>query len=380
MRLKRGTALVAAASLALVGIAGTATAAPSPEGTAVGETAAGGRIDRAVVQKALDDMVALGAQGVQVRLTDGRQQLTARAGTAERGSARPVPLNGRYRVGSITKTFVSVVVLQLVGEGRIGLDEPISRHLPGLLPDGDRITVRMLLQHTSGLYDYTNDLFADIADFERLRWRTWQPAELVALSTAKPLDFEPGSRWSYSNTNYVVLGELIARTTGRPYGEAVERRVLKPLGLRDTSVPGTRVDIPGPHAHGYQRYTPEEFADATRLNPSMAHAAGEIISTTADTDRFVDALLDGRLLKPAQQAEMLRTTELSPNYGLGIERMDVPCGKVASGHSGGIPGYSSLMISTDDTRQRLELSVTTGPDLQGQPNEALHALFTELFC
>ncbi|AXX33533.1 beta-lactamase family protein [Actinosynnema pretiosum subsp. pretiosum] len=378
MRLTRGTALVAAASLALVGIAGTATAAPSVPSAA--EDAAGGRIDRAAVQKALDDVVALGAQGVQVRLTDGRQQLTARAGTAERGSSRPVPLNGRYRVGSITKTFVSVVVLQLVGEGKAELDQPISHHLPGLLPDGDRITVRMLLQHTSGLHDYTTDLFADLADFQTLRWRTWQPSELVALSTAKPLDFEPGSRWSYSNTNYVVLGELIAKLTGRPYGDAVERRVLKPLGLRDTSVPGTRVDIPGPHAHGYLRYAPDEFTDATRLNPSMAHAAGEMISTTADTDRFVAALLGGELLKPALLAEMLRTSELSPDYGLGVERVDVPCGQVAHGHSGGIPGYSSMMISSGDTRKRLELSVTTGPDLRGQPDEALRVLLTEVFC
>lgn len=375
MRLTRGTALVAAASLALVWVAGTATAAPSAV-----EGAAGERIDRAAVQKALDDVVALGAQGVQVRLTDGRQQLTARAGAAERGSSRPVPLNGRYRIGSITKTFVSVVVLQLVGEGKVELDQPISRHLPGLLPDGDRITVRMLLQHTSGLHDYTADLFADLADFETLRWRTWQPSELIALSTAEPLDFEPGSRWSYSNTNYVVLGELIAKLTGRPYGDAVERRVLKPLGLRDTSVPGTRVDVPGPHAHGYLRYAPGKFTDATRLNPSMAHAAGEMISTTADTDRFVDALLGGELLEPALLAEMLRTSELSPDYGLGVERVDVPCGKVAHGHSGGIPGYSSLVISTDDTRQRLELSVTTGPDLREQPSEALHALLTEVFC
>ncbi|MFC6090285.1 serine hydrolase domain-containing protein [Saccharothrix lopnurensis] len=346
-----------------MGAGGTAVAAPG-----------GDRIDREVVRGALDEMAATGAQGVQVRVVDGRRGFTARAGTARVGSPRPVPTDGRFRVGSVTKTFVSTVVLQLVGEGRVELDAPVSRYLPGLLPDGDRITVRHLLQHTSGLYNYTDALPLDPEDFDPIRYRTWTPAELVALSTARPLDFRPGTGWNYSNTNYVVVGLLVEKITGKPYGHAVEQRVLRPLGLRDTSVPGTRVGIPGPHAHGYARVR-GEVVDITELNPSVAWAAGEMISTTEDLGRFVDALLDGRLLRPAQQREMLTTVQ---GYGLGIEATELPCGVTTWGHGGGIPGYSTLVASTPDTATRLTASVTSSPD--GGPVNGAEELLTEVFC
>ncbi|MGM1063364.1 serine hydrolase domain-containing protein [Saccharothrix sp. Mg75] len=368
---KRGIALatavgMAVAGLGATGLAGTAVAAPT-----------GDRVDRGVVQRSVELMAGTGAQGVQVRVTDGRRQFTARAGTAEVGSPRPVPLDGRFRVGSITKTFVSTVVLQLVGEGRVGLDEPVSRHLPGLLPDGDRITVRHVLQHTSGLYNYTDALPNDPEGYEPIRYRTWAPAELVALSTSKPLDFQPGTGWNYSNTNYVVAGLLVEKVTGRPYGEAVERRVLRPLGLRDTYAPGAAVDIRGPHAHGYQRLR-GEVDDITRINPSVAHAAGGMISTTADLDRFAEALLEGRLLRPAQQAELTALTPVSTEYGLGVERSTLPCGAEVWGHGGGIPGYSSLVVGTANAKTRLTVSLTSAPD-PGEVN-GFQELLNEVFC
>ncbi|QFZ23072.1 serine hydrolase domain-containing protein [Saccharothrix syringae] len=368
MRVKRGIALAAAVGLAVTGIGGTAVAAPG-----------GDRVDRQVVQRALDEMARTGAQGAQARVVDGRREFTARAGTAEVGSPRPVPTDGRFRVGSVTKTFVATVVLQLVGEGRVELDAPVSRYLPGLLPDGDRITVRHLLQHTSGLYNYTQDLPLDPDGYEAIRYKTWTPAELVALATAKPLDFQPGTGWNYSNTNYVVVGMLVERVTGRPYGDAVAQRVLRPLGLRDTSVPGTRVQVPGPHAHGYVRVA-GEVADITEINPSVAYSAGEMISTTEDLGRFVDALLDGRLLRPAQQRELLTTVQAGPGqgYGLGIESTELPCGVTVWGHGGGIPGYSTLMMSTADTKTRLTASVTSAPD-PGPVNGA-DQLLEEVFC
>ena len=198
---KRGIALAAAVGLAVVGIGGTAVAEPSVDQADRGE-----RVDRQVVQRALDDMARTGAQGVQVRINDGRREFTARSGTAQVDSPSPVPTDGRFRVGSITKTFVSTVVLQLVGEGKVELDAPVQRYLPGLLPHGDRITVRNVLQHTSGLYNYTAALPLDPDGLLTIRYKTWTPAELVALSTARPLDFEPGTEWRYSNTNYVMAG------------------------------------------------------------------------------------------------------------------------------------------------------------------------------
>jgi D-alanyl-D-alanine carboxypeptidase len=357
---------------AIIGLAALAVG-----GTATADTTTAGRIDRDVVQRAIDEVARNGAAGVQVRISEGRRDFTVRAGVAEWGGNRPVPLDGRYRVGSITKVFVSTVVLQLVGEGGIDLDAPVSRYLPGLLPDGDRITVRMVLQHTSGLYNYTRDLPLDPAGFEAIRYRHWEPRELVAMATAKPLDFPPGTSWSYSNTNYVVAGLLIEKVTGRPYAESVERRVLQPLRLRDTSVPGDRVGIPGPHAHGYFQVG-DRVVDITRLNPSVAHSAGEMISTTADLDRFVEAVAKDELLEPAQAAEMKKLTDVSPGYGLGLERQVLPCGAKILGHGGGIPGYSSLMLSSEDGRVRLDASFTSAPaDGSG---EGVQELIDEVFC
>ncbi|ANN18867.1 serine hydrolase [Amycolatopsis orientalis] len=342
-------------------------------GTALADTSA----DRDVVQEALDQITASGAAlGVQARVTDGRQRFTARSGKAELGSNRPVPENGRFRIGSITKTFVSTVLLQLSGEGKVALDAPVVRYLPGLV-DG-RITVRQILQHTSGLYNYTQALPLRPDEFEPIRFKHWTPEELLKIATGKPLDFDPGTRWSYSNTNYVVAGLLVEKLTGRPYEKAVEQRILKPLRLSDTELPGDDVDITGPHAHGYVTVAGKPN-DITRINPSVAWAAGEMISTTRDLDTFGVALASGRLLKPAQQQEITRTTAVSPGYGLGLQVETLPCGSKVWGHGGGIPGYSSQLLTTPDTTKRLELSVTSAPT-GGDADEALRKLLTEVFC
>jgi D-alanyl-D-alanine carboxypeptidase len=336
------------------------------------------RVDRQVVQQALDQLAqGGGALGVQVRVTDGRQRFTARSGKAELDSDRPVPLDGRFRVGSITKTFVSTVVLQLAGEGKVDLDAPVDRYLPGLLPYQD-ITVRQILQHTSGLYNYTNALPLDPAEFEKIRYKHWAPEELVAIAASKPLDFPPGTKWNYSNTNYIVAGLLVEKLTGRPYEKAVEQRILRPLHLDDTEVPGDNPNINGPHAHGYWTVNGQP-SDITRINPSVAWSAGEMISTTRDLDTFITALSSGKLLKPAQQREISKTTAVSPQYGLGLIVQTLPCGTEVWGHNGGIPGYSSDMLSTPDTKKRLELSATSAPTA-GNPGDAYRKLLTEVFC
>ncbi|ANZ38010.1 serine hydrolase [Lentzea guizhouensis] len=359
------TRLVAALTAAgLVATTGTALAA---------DTSA----DRKVVQEAIDQMTAGGgALGVQVRVTDGRQRITARSGKAELDRTRPVPENGRFRVGSITKTFVSTVLLQLAGEGKVELDAPVVRYLPGLVDS--RITVRQVLQHTSGLHNYTDSLPLSPEEFEKIRFKHWTPQELLKISTDKPLDFDPGTRWNYSNTNYVVAGLLVEKLTGKPYEKAVEQRILKPLRLSDTEVPGDDVEIRGPHAHGYWTAAGKP-SDITRINPSVAWAAGEMISTTRDLDTFVVALASGKLLKPAQQQEISKTTEVSPEYGLGLQVQTLPCGTKVWGHGGGIPGYSSELLTTPDTKKRLEMSATSAPTA-GDPGDAYRKLLTEVFC
>lgn len=335
------------------------------------------RIDRGVVQAGLDKIAADGAAGVQARITDRGESYTARSGVAEVGGHRPVPTNGHFRIGSITKTFVSTVTLQLVGEGKIGLDLPVSTYLPGLLPDGDVITVRNLLQHTSGLYNYTDAMPLDPAGFQTIRFKHSEPRELVAMATSRPLDFPPGTKWSYSNTNYIVIGLLIEKVTGAPYEQAVRDRILRPLHLAHTSLPGDRVAVPRPHAHGYLQPTSPPV-DITALNPSWGWAAGEMISTTADLDRFFSALLKGKLLGPAQFAELTNSLPFTEGYGLGITEIPLPCGVTVFGHGGSVPGYASIAVSTKDTKTRLELSATTGPAV-GEFS-GVDEVLDEVFC
>lgn len=361
----RLVATVTAASLLALTTAGVASAQEQS-------------VDRKVVQQAMDQLASTGgALGVQARVTDGRQRFTARSGKAELDSDRPVSLNGRFRVGSITKTFVSTVVLQLAGEGKVDLDAPVDRYLPGLLPYKD-ITVRQVLQHTSGLYNYTDALPLDPAEFEKIRYKHWEPKDLVAMAAGKPLDFPPGTKWNYSNTNYIVAGLLVEKLTGRPYEKAVEQRILKPLKLSDTEVPGDNVNIRGPHAHGYWSVDGKP-SDITRINPSVAWAAGEMVSTTQDLDTFIVALTSGKLLKPAQQKEIAKTTDVSPEYGLGLQVQTLPCGTKVVGHGGGIPGYSTDLLTTPDNKKRLEISLTSAP-VGGNPGEAYKTILDEVFC
>jgi D-alanyl-D-alanine carboxypeptidase len=362
----RLVAAVTAASLLALTTAGTALADVDEQS-----------VDRLVVQQGLDEVVEAGVLGVQLRVTHDRAQFTARSGKAELDSDRPVPLNGRFRAGSITKTFVSTVVLQLVGEGEVDLDAPVDRYLPGLLPYKD-ITVRHLLQHTSGLYDHNNALPFDPAGFEQIRYRHWEPRELVALSTGRPLEFPPGTKWAYSNTNYVVAGLLIEKITGRPLERVVEHRVLKPLRLNDTVLPRDDDRIHGPHARGYWAIDGKPV-DITRFNPSVFWAEGNLVSTTKDLDTFFAALAGGRLLRPAQQRELTTTTSVSPGYGLGVSIQVLPCGTTVWGHDGGVPGFGSLVLTTPDTKKRAALSANTSATV-GDPSPGLEKVLGAVFC
>jgi D-alanyl-D-alanine carboxypeptidase len=287
-------------------------------------------VDPRALRAALDEVVATGATAALARLEDRAGTWTGSSGVAELGRTRPPSPAGRFRVGSITKTFVSTVVLQLVAERRLGLDDPVTRWLPGLIPGGAQITLHNLLQHTSGLYNYTDTLFSSVDAYLRIRYRSFTPNELVAIAAAEPPLFPPGTSWSYSNTNYIGLGLVVQRVTGRPYAAEVARRILRPLRMEHTELPGTALGIPGPHAHGYlpiQQGNQTVPLDITRLNPSAAWAAGEVISTTADLNRLYRAQLAGRLLPAPILREMLTPT--GPiDYGLGIYRITLPDGTV----------------------------------------------------
>lgn len=328
--------------------------------------------DRGALQQALDELAGAGAAGVQIRINDDQGEWLGAAGVRTLEHGGKVPTDGKFRVGSITKTFVSTVVLQLVDEGELTLDDPISQHLPQFGID-QRITVRMLLQHTSGLFNYTGEQNPDGTlepgiplwgqEFVDNRFHTYTADDLVAVSLAKPARFEPGTQWSYSNTNYVLAGMLIEKLTGKPYADQIEDRILAPLHLRETFLPGTWPGIPGRHAHGYHSYQYEgalKTVDVTRVNPTWASSAGEIVSTTKNLDRFLTALLDGRLL-PADLLAEMRTGHPDSGYGLGLQSLDAgpECGGLYQGHTGGMQSHQSFLFSNDDGTA-IAMSVTTG--------------------
>ncbi|MEU0740186.1 serine hydrolase domain-containing protein [Streptomyces sp. NPDC006134] len=290
------------------------------------------------------------------------------AGTADLATGAPVPANGHIRAASNTKAFTAVVVLQLVGEGTVGLDTPVDTYLPALVRgegiDGRRITVRQLLQHTSGLPDYTDSLGGD--SFARRHVYT-EPRELLDLALAHRARFAPGSRWEYSNTNYIVLGLLIQKITGRPVAEVITRRVVEPIGLRHTYFPAVGDQhIDGPHPKGYHAVEPgQALRDITVMDPSWGWAAGQLITTPRDLNLFFTALLRGELLKPRQLRQMRTTTGTTglwpgARYGLGLVSTPLSCGGLAWGHGGDIDGYHTRGGTTDDGRS-VTLTVTALP-------------------
>ncbi|MEU8379997.1 serine hydrolase domain-containing protein, partial [Streptosporangium sp. NPDC048865] len=280
------------------------------------------------------------------------------------------PVDGHFRIGSTTKTFTATVVLQLVAEDRIGLDSPVDDYLPEFGLDR-RITVRMLLRHTSGIFNHTGEYEEDGTVVPGIPWsgrewvdnrfRTYRPEELVEVALSRPARFEPGTDWSYSNTNYVLARLLIEKVTGRSFAEELRRLILEPLGMSGTVAPGTSTEVPEPHAHSYYRYEEagqEKTIDVTRQNPSWISAGGDMISTTLDLRTFFSALMGGRLLPAPLLAEM-REPHPKIGYGLGIFAQDLgPDGGTVFHHNGGIDGSAALMYSTSDGGTTLTASLT----------------------
>jgi D-alanyl-D-alanine carboxypeptidase len=264
----------------------------------------------------------------------------------------------RFRAESQTKTFVATVVLQLVEEGRLSLSDTVERWLPGILPYGDQITVRRLLNHTSGV----PDSFIPKLDFYHgIRFRSWTPRELVALVADQPPLFPAGSSWSYSNINYALAGLIVEAVTGDSLGNQLERRILRPLRLRDTYFPLNFPLLVGQHASGYSlalddNLNPIEGAliDATVFNPSSLWAEGNIVANERDLARFFRALLGGRLLSAPLLAEMKRPVAVEPGFGdgLGLFVVDTPCGPLY-GHTGGVPGFANWMLTSDDASHQV---------------------------
>lgn len=312
-----------------------------------------------LVRASLERMVTGGgAPGAAALSRDGFGPRFASAGFSDLESRR-IPLEGdRFRAGSITKTFVATVVLQLAEEGRLSLDDTVESHLPGLVRgrgnDGRAVTIAHLLGHTSGLYDYVDDPALRSRAFGRKfpehRFDTRTPHELVRTAVRHPPYFAPGEAHRYSNTDYVLLGLIVGRVTGRSYAEEITDRIIEPLRLTGTSMPGTDSALPQPHGRAYSfRPGSHQPLDTTELNPSTAGAAGEAISTLGDLNRFLRSLLKGELLPPRGLRRMQDTSHSRGTYGLGLVPVRLPCdrgGMTLWGHNGSINGSYAHMLGT----------------------------------
>jgi D-alanyl-D-alanine carboxypeptidase len=340
------------------------------------------------VQNSLNALVAddrMPAALASVTGRDGRTRHYA-AGIGDLKTGAKVPKDGQIRAGSNTKAFTAVVVLQLVAEKKIVLDAPVDTYLPGLLRgegiDGRHITVRQLLQHTSGLPDYmASPVFAD---FPAVRYRYFEPRDLLDGALEQEAHFSPGAKWEYSNTNYLVAGLIIQKVTGRPVGEEIDRRIIDRIGLRRTFFPAPgETTLREPHPKGYEQETADgPLVDYTTMDMSMAWAAGAVVSTNSDLNRFYAALLGGELLPPAQLAQMRTTVPAEARgpgvrYGLGLTSTPLSCGGAYWGHGGTALGYRTRGGVTEDGRAA-GIAVTTAPT--GAASQRVEAAVDTALC
>jgi D-alanyl-D-alanine carboxypeptidase len=329
------------------------------------------------------------ASSISVRVEEGGAVWTGAAGVSDLASQAPVDPAGYFRIGSVSKSFTAALVLILVDQGLIDLDTPFQEYLPDILaPADDPITVRHLLQHTSGLADYELRVGMDNpAAIVEQRDRTYPLDELIALALDQPRLFAPGTNQAYASTNYLLLQALIEQVTGESYGAALQRLVLDPAGLTQTFAPGSDPALPEPYAHGYitlPQHGESTPVDISAWNASVAAASGELVSTLADLSTFLKALLAGEIVPAPLLDEMLTRfpdAQLGPGaaYGLGITLLEMPCDVTIYGHGGSVPGYGTQLYSTRDGSRSLALSITT-LSYGGQTGQAMNALRTTTFC
>lgn len=339
-------------------------------GTVVTPAAAGTRLDRAELSRTLDAVHEAGMYGAYSAVRDGNESWRDASGVADVDTGRRVQPNMEHRVGSITKTFTAVAVLQQVARGTIDLDAPVGRYLPDLVPGerGQRITVRMLLNHTSHIFDHVPVAFpslleGSVSSLEDNRFRTFDPAQLVRGALELPPTGEPGALPGvYSNTNYLLAGLLLERVTGEDAEKLITRDVIRKAGLRHTSFPRSP-HIPGPHSRAYESMygsfdPPRDFSV---YDMSWVTTAGAVVSTMDDLNRFYRALLRGELIGRAELAEMQKTVPVliggAPmDYGLGIYTIDLGCGPLW-GHDGSVFGMATQSLSTPDGKRQLSVGM-----------------------
>jgi D-alanyl-D-alanine carboxypeptidase len=296
-------------------------------------------------------LVKDGAPGALVYVRTPTAARAGVAGYADRAAHVSMRAADRFRIASLTKAFTSVLVLQLEGEGKLDIDDPVENYLPHVVPNGSAITLRELLNHTSGLYDYSDDAAFSQAVFDNPQ-RTWTPLELAAFAFSHAPYFAPGIDYHYSNTNYVLLGLVVEKIEGKPLAESLQQRIIGPLGLTATSLP-TAISLGSDFVHGYLSLDGSPLFDlAPLISPSIGWSAGGIVSNARDVTTFYRALLTGRLLPAVQLVEMETPSPNAGTYGLGIDTGRLSCG-TTFGHRGdfGNAWRTEVLATSNGKRQ-----------------------------
>ncbi|MFE2479922.1 serine hydrolase [Streptomyces sp. NPDC059389] len=408
MKARTRTLIATALVLGIAAGPAVAHAAPAPDpapGTATAPAAAGSvkpplyttPPDAAALRKAIagvgpgnkDATAAL----VRVGGTSGRW--VGSSGVADVRTGRKAFDDARFRAGSVTKTFTAAVVLQLAAEGRVDLDRPVQQYLPGLLPSGphgfEPISVRQLLNYTSGIpaAEGPGDSFE--AQYAH-RFDVVDPHTLIAEAAAKGPEFRPGEKQHYLNIDYTALGVLIEKLTGTSYEQALSARILRPLGLRHTSVPSrTENRLAGPHHHGYQAVAEpgggSRLVDVTEWNSSSNWAAGDLISTTADLERFTEALFAGRVVPKAQLEEMFTVPAVADFESgedavqtAGMKRFVLADGTEVYGKTGSRYGYSTVIGGARDLSRTLVYSVNSTDAKGREMNRVAYGIVAAAFA
>lgn len=356
--------LIAAAGIAVVldrtVFSGTTATSPAPKD----------------VQRSVRALVSGSIPGAMLFVRQGDRSYTVTAGYADRAKKTPMRAGDVFPIGSTTKSYTAVLVMRLVAEGKIALDDPLSRYLPGLLPDGKRITIRQLLSHKSGLDDFASDTRFVAPYLQGNFGYAWTPRQMVGFAATQPRAFAPGTKFAYSNTNYIVLALLAERVGGESYERQLADFIFGPLKLNDTSLPANNGTLPD--VHGYAGLGAHDKAagaapvDSAALTPAFAWSAGGIRASAEDEADFFRGLFSGKLLPQAQVAAMEDASSTGGAYGLGImptsgyeyewrsytQAITTSCGR-AWGHGGAFPGYYQLPISSPDGSRQAVLLVNT---------------------
>ncbi len=362
-----GRRTVPASGLVIAALAVIAMAIPAAARTATASQPALPPLDTRALAQAIAGLPTSQQTAALVKVTGRSGHWSGASGLADLATGAPARSGEEFRIGSISQTFIATVVLQLAAGHRISLDRPIQHYLPRLLRPGDPpVTIAELLNHTSGLGQADGIVNTGSAEwFLDHRLDTYTVGQLLGPVLQQPLIFTPGTQQRRENgVNYIVLGMLIQKVTGHSYAEEIQQRILDPLGLRHTYVPAASPAMPSPYLHGYDTAGQDQTvppADISQQSPTLYGAQGDMISTTADLDRFITALFRGRLLPPAQLDDMFTIPAVAAGpyrYGMGLLAYTFPDGVAMWGHNGETPGYASGVFATRDLARTVTFAFT----------------------